>query len=73
MRTIFKVFGLTEDTIIEDISLCSTGLDKYKFYKVNRNHLNDFENEIDAINFVSDAVTQSNYEHGYEIVKVYTK
>jgi len=73
MRTIFKVFGLTEDTIIEDVSLCSTGLDKYTFYKVNRNHLNDFENEIDAINFVSDAVTKLHYEHGYEIVKVYTK
>jgi hypothetical protein len=73
MRTIFKVFGLTEDTIIEDISLCSTGLDKYTTYKVNRKYLNEFENEIDAIDFVSDAVTKLHYEHGYEIVKVYTK
>jgi hypothetical protein len=72
MKTIFKVFGLTENTILEDVYLCSTGLEKYTTYQVNRKYLNEFENEVDAINFVSDAVTKLHYEHGYEIVKVYT-
>lgn len=71
MKTKFKVFGLKEIYTISEVNLFSGGLDKDYNMNVIRKYLNEFDNEIDALNFVNDCLTKLEYEHGYEILKTY--
>lgn len=73
MKPIFKVFGLKEIYTISEVNLFSGGLDKDYNSNVIRKHLNEFDNEIEAINFVNEYLTILEFEHGYEILKTYIK
>ena len=73
MKTIFKVFGLMEENLLSEVNLFSSGLDKDFQMITFRKHLQDFDNKIDALKFIDDAITKIHFEHGFEIVETFNK
>ena len=69
MKTTFKIFGLKEEQIIRDSWLTSTGIENETELVVTRHHIIDFDNEFDAMEFISK--TECEFEHGFELIKTF--
>ena len=69
MKTTFKIFGLKENEIIRASWLTSTGIENETELAVTRHHLIDFDNEFDAMEFISK--TECEFEHGFELIKTF--
>lgn len=69
MKTIFKVFGLEEQSILTDATLTSSGISTDSEMVTFRVHQGDFDTELDALKFIETQSTE--FEHGFEIVKVF--
>jgi hypothetical protein len=69
MKTTFKIFGLKEEQIIRASWLTSTGIENETELAVTRHHLIDFDNEFDAMEFISK--TECEFEHGFELIKTF--
>lgn len=69
MKTIWKVFGLSETSFLTGAALGSDGITEYDEMIVVRHHQRDFETEFDAMQFIQDSEDQ--FEHGFEIIKTY--
>ena len=70
MKTIFKVFGLKEQYITIDAWLTSSGVETERECITYRIHLKDFDNRIEAIEFIQNH--EKHFEHGFEIIEVIT-
>lgn len=70
MKTTFKIFGLKEERIIRASWLTSNGIENETELVVTRHHQIDFENEFEAMEFISN--TNCEFEHGFEIIKTFT-
>ena len=70
MKTTFKIFGLKEEQIIRASWLTSNGIENETELVVTRHHQIDFENEFEAMEFISN--TDCQFEHGFEIIKTFT-
>jgi hypothetical protein len=71
MKTTFKIFGLKEEQIIRASWLTSTGIENETELSVTRHHIIDFDNEFDAMEFISK--TECEFEHGFELIKTFNK
>ena len=69
MKTTFKIFGLKEEQIIRASWLTSTGIENETELSVTRHHIIDFDNEFDAMEFISK--TECEFEHGFELIKTF--
>jgi hypothetical protein len=69
MKTTFKIFGLKEEQIIRNSWLTSSGIESETELAVTRHHLIDFDNEFDAMEFISK--TECEFEHGFELIKTF--
>ena len=69
MKTIFKVFGLSEKSITIDSWLTINGIDAEKESITLRIHQADFNTELEALKFIENE--RPEFEHGFEIVKVF--
>jgi hypothetical protein len=69
MKTTFKIFGLKEEQIIRASWLTSTGIENETELVVTRHHIIDFDNEFDAMEFISK--TECEFEHGFELIKTF--
>ena len=69
MKTTFKIFGLKENQIIRASWLTSTGIENETELAVTRHHIIDFDNEFDAMEFISK--TECEFEHGFELIKTF--
>lgn len=70
MKTIFKLFTLSETNFITSVSLSSSGISTDNEMIVVRTHVADFDSEIDAVNWIKESgKTPHQPEHGFEIIK----
>jgi hypothetical protein len=69
MKTTFKIFGLKEEQIIRASWLTSIGIENETELVVTRHHIIDFDNEFDAMEFISK--TECEFEHGFELIKTF--
>jgi len=71
MEITIKIFGLKEQRIIRDSWLTSTGIESETELAVTKHHVIDFNNEFDAMKFIAE--TDCDFEHGFEIIKIFKK
>lgn len=69
MEITFKIFGLKEQQIVRDSWLSSSGIENETEFAVTRHHLIDFDNEFEAMQFISN--TNCEFEHGFELIKTF--
>ena len=69
MKTIFKVFGLVEQSVVMGVWLSSDGVDTETKMITMRLHQGDFDSEFEAMKFVEQS--SDDFEHGFEIVKTF--
>jgi len=69
LKTVWKLFGLTEETLLTDARLTSSGIETGEEMIVFRKHIKDFDTELNAIKFIDE--TKEGFEHGFEIVKTF--